>query len=295
MDRQKKLLIFAAAWVSAGLLTWFLYRSTVAPQQEKMVRVVVATHDMPLGTLLRQSDVKLVRTPERDVAKGVVFDPKNAVSRVLLVPLNQNEPVLLSKLSAPTAAEGMSSVIDPGYRAVAVQITDATGVAGLVQPNSRVDVLFTRPGTMAEAITSTILQNVKVLSTGHQTPSGQTADTRTVRQPVVTLLLTPADAQKLELAKNQGKISLSLRNPLDAATAADAGPVTTEVLDPHINARMALAKKGRVGGKGQLDDPSIWQDLVGQKKKEEPKKEPEKPRVVVDVYRGDKHVQELFK
>jgi pilus assembly protein CpaB len=295
MDRQKKLLIFAAAWVSAGLLTWFLYRSTVAPQQEKMVRVVVATHDMPLGTLLRQSDLKLVNTPERDVAKGVVFDPKNAVSRVLLVPLNQNEPVLLSKLSAPTAAEGMSSVIDPGYRAVAVQINDATGVAGLVQPNSRVDVLFTRPGTMAEAITSTILQNVKVLATGHQTPSGQTVDTRTVRQPVVTLLLTPADAQKLELAKNQGKISLSLRNPLDAATAADAGPVTTEVLDPHINARMALAKKGRVGGKGQLDDPSLWQDLVGQKKKEEPKKEPEKPRVVVDVYRGDKHVQELFK
>jgi hypothetical protein len=115
-----------------------------------------------------------------------------------------------------------------------------------------------------------------------------------VRQPVVTLLLTPADAQKLELAKNQGKISLSLRNPLDSATAADTGPVTTEVLDPHINARMALAKKGRVGGKGQLDDPSLWQDLVG-KKKEDTKKEPDKPRVVVDVYRGDKHVQELFK
>jgi pilus assembly protein CpaB len=188
----------------------------------------------------------------------------------------------------------MSSVIDPGFRAVAVPITDATGVAALVQPNSRVDVLFTRPGTMAEAITSTILQNVKVLATGHQTPAGQTADTRTVRQPVVTLLLTPADAQKLELAKNQGKISLSLRNPLDGETAADTGPVTTEVLDPNINARMALAKKGRVGGKGQLDDPAVWQDLAG-KKRDEVKREPEKPRVVVDVYRGDKHVQELFK
>jgi pilus assembly protein CpaB len=294
MDRQKKLLIFAAAWVSAGLLTWFLYAKAVAPQQEKMVRVVVATHDMPLGTLLRQSDLKLVATPERDVAKGVVFDPKNAVDHVLLVPLNLNEPILVSKLSKPTTTEGMSSVIKTGFRAVAVPITDATGVAGLIQPNARVDVLFTRPGTMAEAITSTILQNVEVLATGHQTPTGQTPDTRTVRQPVVTLLLTPSDAQKLELAKNQGKISLSLRNPLDSAKAEDTGPVTTEVLDPHINARMALAKKGRVGGKGQLDDPGVWQDLVG-RKKEEPKKEPEKPRVVVDVYRGDKHVQELFK
>jgi pilus assembly protein CpaB len=294
MDRQKKLLIFAAAWVSAGLLTWFLYRTTKAPQQEKMVRVVVATHDMPLGTLLRQSDLKLVTAPERNVARGVVFDPNNAVNRVLLVPLNLNEPVLLSKLSAPTTAEGMSSVIERGFRAVSVPITDATGVAGLIQPNARVDVLFTRPGTMAEAITSTILQNVKVLATGHQTPTGQAVDTRTVRQPVVTLLLTPADAQKLELAKNQGKISLSLRNPLDGATAADTGPVTTEVLDPNINARMALAKKGRVGGKGQLDDPAVWQELAG-KKRDDARKESEKPRVVVDVYRGDKHVQELFK
>src|SRR5215831_13953903 len=180
MDRQKKLLIFVGAWISAGLLVWFLYAKTVAPQQEKQVRVVVATHDMPLGTLLRQSDVTLVNYPERHAPKNVVLDAKDAVSRVLLVPVIANEPVLLSKLSAQTNVEGMASTIAPGFRAVAVQINDASGVAGMIQPNSRVDVLFTRPGTMAEAITSTILQNVKVLSTGHQTPAGQAADTRTV-------------------------------------------------------------------------------------------------------------------
>ena len=65
MDRQKKLLLFVAAWVSAGLLTWFLYAKTVAPQQERQVRVVVASHDLPLGTLLRQSDLKLITFPER--------------------------------------------------------------------------------------------------------------------------------------------------------------------------------------------------------------------------------------
>jgi pilus assembly protein CpaB len=294
MDRQKKVLIFVVAFISAGLLTWFLYARTVAPQTEKQVRVVVATHDMPLGTLLRQSDLKLVSHAERYVPKGAVLDPKEAVGRVLLVPVNNNELVLLSKVSAPTNVEGMASTIEPGFRAVAVQINDATGVAGMIQPNSRVDVLFTRPGTMAEAITSTILQNVKVLTTGHQSTAAQAAaDARTTRTPVVTLLLTPADAQKLELAKNQGKISLSLRNPLDNTAAEDNGPVTTEVLDPNINARIALAKKGRVGGKSDLDDPRMWQELSG--KKEELKKEPERPRAVVDVYHGDKHVQEIFK
>jgi pilus assembly protein CpaB len=151
---------------------------------------------------------------------------------------------------------------------------------------------------MAEAVSSTILENVKVLSTGRQVATGQTVDPRAPRSPVVTLLLTPADAQKLELAKNQGKISLSLRNPLDTTRSADTGPITTEVLDPNVNARIALAKKGRVGGKKVLEDPKVWQELTAPpsaKKAEEPKKEPEKPRVVVDVYRGDKHVQELFK
>jgi pilus assembly protein CpaB len=296
MDRQKKILIIATAWVSAGLLTWFLYAKTIAPQHEKQVRVVVAGRDMPLGTLLKPGDLKQVNYSERDVPRSVVFRPQDAVNRVLLVPVNVNEPILLSKLSGTTTVEGVPSTIEPGFRAVSVPITDATGVAGLVQPNSRVDVLFTRPGSMAEATTSIILQNVKVLSTGRMIPQGQTPDPRTPRSPVVTLLLKPEDAQKLELAKNQGRISLSLRNPLDASQAAATGPMTTEVLDPNINARIALAKRGRVGGRSNLEDPKLWEDLnATTKKKEEPKKEPEKPRAVVDVYRGDKHVQELFR
>jgi pilus assembly protein CpaB len=295
MDRQKKILIIAAAWVSAALLTWFLWAKTVAPQKVTYLPVVVAGRDMAIGTLLKSSDLRVANYPERSVPKGAVFQAKDAVSRVLLVPLNANEPLLLSKLSGPTTVEGISSTIEPGYRAVSVQITDVSGVAGLIQPNSRVDVLFTRPGTMAEATTSLILQNVKVLSTGRMVPQGQAVDTRTPRSPVVTLLLTPPDAQKLELAKNQGRISLSLRNPLDNSRVAGGAPLTTQALDPNINARMALAKKGRVGGKENLDDPKFWEELAGARKKEEPKKEPEKPRAVVDVYRGDKHVQELFR
>lgn len=295
MDRQRKLLIFGLAWVSAGLLTWFLYAKTVAPQQERKTQVVVASRDLPLGTLLRKSDLKLVNYPEKDVPKGVVFQTSGAEGRVLLVPMISKEPVLLSKLSAATSVEGVSSTIDHGFRAVSVPITDASGVAGLVQPNSRVDVIFTRPGTMAEATTSIILQNVKVLSTGRSIPTGTTPDPRAPRSQVVTLLLTPTDAQKLELAKNQGKVSLSLRNPLDSMETTALNPITTEVLDPNIGVRTALARRGRMGGRATLEDPNIWQDLNGQKKPPEAKKEPEKPRVIVDVYRGDRHVQELFK
>jgi pilus assembly protein CpaB len=312
MDRQKKLLLFGAAWVSALLLTWFVYHTAVAPQQERMLRVVVATHDMPVGTLLRRSDLKVVNYPERDVPKGVVFKYDDAVDRVAMVPFNLNEPVLLAKLSAKTSVEGVSSTIEAGFRAVSVPITDVTGVAGLIQPGSRVDVLFTRPGSMAEATTSTILQNVKVLSTGRLVQAGQAADPKAPKSNVVTLVLRPDAAQKLELAKNQGKISLSLRNPLDGLENASADPITTEALDPMISARLARARRGRTTtGKANLDDPNVWQELTGEKKpvdprklaadeearrkREEAERERNRPKVVVDVFRGDKHTQETFK
>jgi len=85
MDRQKKLLLFGFAWLSALGLTWFLYANAAAPKVEPQVRVVVASHDMPLGTLLHQSDIKLVNYPQRAVPKGAVFQAANAVNRVLLV------------------------------------------------------------------------------------------------------------------------------------------------------------------------------------------------------------------
>jgi len=311
MDRQKKLLLFGAAWVSAFLITWLLYAKTVAPQAAKTVRVVVATRDMPVGTLLKPTDLKTVNYPEKDVPKGVVFKADDAVGRVLIAPLNMNEPVLngAGKLTARTSVEGVSATIEPGYRAVSVPITDVSGVAGLVQPGSKVDVLFTRPGSMAEATTSTILQNVKVLSTGRLAPAGQTPDPKAPRSPVVTLVLTPEDAQKLELAKNQGKISLSLRNPLDGSGGGSAEPITTEVLDPMISARTARARRGRTTavGRANLEDPNVWQELTGEKKPTDPRKlaadeearrkaaEAEKPKIVVDVFRGDKHTQETFK
>jgi pilus assembly protein CpaB len=320
MDRQKKLLLFGAAWVSALLLTWVFYAKAAGPQQEKTLRVVVASRDMPLGTLLGERDVKLIDYPEKNVPKGAAFRSKDVIGHVIKVAVNSNEPVLTlqSRLSDQTSVEGIAATIDPGYRAMSVQITDVSGVAGLIQPGSKVDVLFTRPGSMAEATTSTILQNMKVISIGRSMQSGSTAsaaDTRATAATaakVVTLVLRPDDAQKLELAKNQGRISLSLRSPLDQALSENTEPITTEVLDPMISARLARARRGRTTNinRANLEDPNVWQELTGERKPADPRKAAEeearrkkaeadtlalKPKVVVDVYRGDKHVQESFR
>jgi pilus assembly protein CpaB len=304
MDRRKILLLFGVAWVSAALLSWYLYAKTRMPQAEKKVRIAAAARDLATGTLLRKTDLRFVALPQNAAPRGALFAEKDAIGRVLLYPVGAGEALTAAKLTGPGAVEGVAAVIDRGHRAVSVPISDTSAVAGLVQPGSRVDVLFTRPGSMAEAITSTILENVRVLSIGRSLEAGkQQVDSKGAPRPatVATLIVTPEQAQKVELAKNQGKISLSLRNPLDTAAAANPGPITTEVLDPMVSARLARARKGRTTNlmAADLNDPKVWQELTGDARtpRQEPakKQEPPPPRVVVDVFRGDKHVQELFR
>jgi len=304
MDRQKIVLIFGIALLSAAALTWFLYANTIVPKQEKKLVVLAAARDLTVGSMVRKTDLRRISLGSRDVPKGAVTTEREAVNRVVLYPVSVNETLLLSKLSNTTSAEGVAATIEPGYRAVSVQITDVNAVSGLIQPGSRVDVLFTRPGSMAEAITSTILQNVRVLAIGRTLAIPTTTDPKAPKAAAATLVVTPQDAQKLELAKNQGKISLTLRNPQDIGNAEAGGPVTTEVLDPMISARLARARRGRttnIRGNPNLDDPKVWQELTGEKKPQDDKpkvaekKEPEKPRAVIDVFRGNKHVQETFK
>lgn len=299
MDRQKILMIFGAAWVSAALLTWFLYAKTKAPHQDKIVRVVAAARDMGAGTRLRKQDLKTIGIPEKDLPKTALLDEKQALERVLLFPVNVNEPVTLGKLTGLSGAEGLSATIDPGKRAVSVQITDATAAGGLIGPRSHVDVLFTRTGSLAEAITTVVLEDVIVLSIGRTTEVGQVADPRQPRpqQQAATLLVTPEEAKKLELARSHGRISLALRNPLDRSTIEDSTPATAIDLDPLIATRLARRRPGGWGNTPNIRDDKVWANLLGMEEeppKKEEKKEPPKPRWVIDVYRGDKHVQETF-
>jgi len=298
MERRRIFVLFGAAWISAALLTWFLYAHTVAPQAERRITILAAAHDLSVGQMIRKADLKPVAVLSKDIPTGAILagkdGEKDALNRVVLYPVSANQPLVSSELSLLSGAEGIPSTIDPGYRAVSVQITDVSGVAGLIEPGSHVDVLFTRPGTMTEAITSTILQNVKVLAIGHSVQIGQTVDPKAPKVPVATLIVTPEEAQKLELAKNQGRISLSLRNPLDTSNGVDGLPVSTDVLDPTLTAR--LARERRLRNAPDLNDTRAFEEASGGPRTG-PKKEPPAPAApprTVDVFRGDKHVQEIF-
>jgi pilus assembly protein CpaB len=318
MDRQKLLLIFGGAWVSAALLTWILYSTTSSAKQTKLVKVQAASRDLSAGTRLKKSDLRMVQVPEREQPRGVYADEKILLDKTLLFPVSQNEPITQFKLAAMGGIEGVSATIPQGKRAVSVQVTDSTSAAGLILPRSHVDVIFTRTGSMAEALSKVILEDISVLSVGRNTELSATdpkaaaaaaaagATTNTTAQRAVTLLVTPEEAAKLELAKNNGKIGLVLRNPLDSSKINQDQPIYADALDPYLGARKERMAKLNPGLNPNLQgtfktvtDDKSWNNLTGQKstpkklkdKEEDPAKPPQK---VVDVFRGDKHVQEVF-
>ncbi len=286
MDRQKIIWIFIAAWISAALLTWFLYATTQAPHSEKLVAITAAARDMPAGTRLQKADLKTVRVPEKDLPKAAILDQRIAIDRPLLFPVGANEAIISNKVASAAGAEGLPALIEIGKRAVSVPITDASGVAGMIQPRAHVDVLFTKPGSTAEAVTTTILEDVVVLAMGRTTEVANTsaaAAISTAARPTTqaaTLLVTPEQARKLELAKNQGKISLALRNPLDHTSAKDQSATTSDQLYAGFHPRQNTPN---------LRDDRVWNQLIAK-----PTEKPPVPRHVIDVYRGDKHVQEFF-
>jgi pilus assembly protein CpaB len=281
-------LIFVGAWISAAVLTWFLYATTKAPHSEKMVAIAAAARDMPAGTRLQKSDLKMVRVPEKDVPKSAILDQKLALDRPLLFPVGANEAIISNKVASAAGAEGLPALIEVGKRAVSVPITDASGVAGMIQPRAHVDVLFTKPGSMSEAVTTTILEDIVVLAMGRTTEvanSSAAAAVSTAARPTTqaaTLLVTPEQARKLELAKNQGKISLALRNPLDHTSAKDQSATTSDQLYAGFHPKQNTPN---------LRDDRVWNQLIARPPE---KKEAPPPRHVIDVYRGDKHVQEIF-
>lgn len=310
MDRQRIIMILGVAWVSAALLTWYVGWRTTSAKSEKMVEVIAAAQDLPAGTRLKKTDIKRISIPEKDAPKLAASHEASVIDRVLLHPLSAGETVVSTKLVVSSGADAIASMIQPGMRAVAVPIRDDSSAGGLIQPRSRVDVLFTRTGTMKEALTSIIVQDVVVLSIGRVVDASdpKMAQQVTLQSRAATLMVTPEQAAKLELAKNQGKVSLVLRNPLDKDASATTS-ATAEALDPDIFAGATRAMKRNMAASAipNIRDDKVWAQLTGAAPGEPvlgpdgqplpPKienKQPPKPRFVIDVYRGDKHVQEIF-
>lgn len=176
--------------------------------------VVVAVRPLPMGAMVEADSVKLSGIPESRFPKGGFSKIEEVQGRPVVSPIEPDEPVVEARLGARGSGAGLAPMIPPGMRAVSVRVNDVVGVSGFVLPGMRVDVLVTgRPPGRDDTVTATVLQNVPVLSAG--TTIQADPKSQPISATVVTLLVTPGQAEALTLANAEGKIQLVLRNATD--------------------------------------------------------------------------------
>lgn len=189
-------------------------RLSLGAGNEPGVDVVVAAEEIPVGTKLENRYIRIARFPQSVVAPGAYTKASEVLGRGVILPISKGEFLLPSKLAAPNAGSGLPSLIPTGMRAVSVRVNDVVSVAGFVQPGSRVDVLATgNTGSGSDRQTTTVLENVGVVAVGKSLERSSTGESQVA--PVITLVVSPDDAQRLTLASQEGRIQLALRNPLD--------------------------------------------------------------------------------
>lgn len=215
MNRSRWLMIGVLA-ITAGLFaSLYVYRNLPGKNaSENLVQVMVAASDLQVGQRVEEHDVKIIYIPVENLPPGAPRKRSDVMGHGVIIPISKGEFILPNRLAGENAGSGLPALIPPGMRAVSVRVNEVVSVAGFVTPGTRVDVLLTgSPNGSGEQETTTVLQNIEVLASGHtleRTSTGEAQNTA-----VITLKVTPDDAERLALASTQGKIQLALRNPLD--------------------------------------------------------------------------------
>jgi pilus assembly protein CpaB len=286
--RSRHLIVLLVAVVTAGIASWAVYRALLQqperPQERPDQAVVVATRPMGIGTALTANDLKVVSWPARSPLHGALSDVKQAINRGLLTGVLENEPITTNKLASAEAGTGLSPAVPIGMRAMSVKVNDVIGVAGFVVPGTRVDVVVTIRRS-ADSMTRTAASNVQVLTAGtRQDQSKPEGDNKNANaSTVVTLMVSPRDAERIALAQSEGEIMLMLRNPLDNETTVTPGVRTGSLLGTD-ETPAPVAAKPPVPRR-----PQTMAAAAAAQKPEEP------PKKTVEAIRAAKRSEEVIR
>jgi pilus assembly protein CpaB len=233
MDRRF-MTVLGVSLVFALVVSAVFYQMTAKSSTAKKVEptdqkdLVVTTRPLGVGVMIKTADVKIVKVPTLAFPKGAFSKVEDVLDRPVISNMLLEEAVLEGRLAAKGSGLGLAPTIPVGMRALTVRVNDIAGVAGFVLPGMRVDVLVTgHPPTTDGDMTSTVLQNMLVLSAG--TTIQPDARGQAIQAPSVTMLATPDQAELLTLAGNDGKIQLVLRNSSDEGMEKTEGRIVSEL------------------------------------------------------------------
>jgi pilus assembly protein CpaB len=192
--------------------------------------VVVAAKEVEVATALRADQLSVVQWPKDRTPKGGFTTVEELAGRVTVLPMGAGEPILEPKLAPKGTPAGMTALVTPGKRAMTVKVDEASGVAGFIVPNNRVDVVasINRGDFSKDPFSRVILENLRVLGTGQKIIEKQ-PDGKPQVVPTVTLEVNPVEGERLALAAQEGHLSLVLRSQKDEAPVTTKGMKTSRL------------------------------------------------------------------
>jgi pilus assembly protein CpaB len=235
--KPKQVFIIGAIAVLIAAIASYLLYDYLKGQEVKMKEavatenVVVASQDLPVGTVINDTQVKTVGWPKASMPQGSFAATGQVVGRTVLDKVSTGEPVTAAKLVPAGGQTGILTYkIPEGHRAMTVAVDQVSGVAGFITPGNKVDVVLSvSPPGGGQPLSKIVLQDVPVLAIG-QIISQEKKDEKPQVVPTVTMDVTPDDAEKLAVASTQGRLQLVLRRAGDTDVAKTAGATVMKVL-----------------------------------------------------------------
>ncbi len=232
MGGRYKLVFWGALFVAAAA-TFGAYRLLAANSRSGEVvtqPVVVAGQDIPEGTAIDRIALKTIQLPVQMIPAGAFSNIDSVAGRVTRIAVFNGEHIVPGRLAPVGTGPGLEIKIPPGQRAMAVRINDVAGISGLLQPNSRVDVLVTIAESQGSSkqVAKLFMSNMLVLSVG--TDLQRDTQGRSINATTVTLAVTPDEAERLAIAMNTGAIQLVLRGYGDPDSVRTKGATSSDVL-----------------------------------------------------------------
>ena len=252
MAERRYTTLFAFAVLTAGVATFGIYRVLQAAKAKNKIQtqpVVVALQDVSEGKSIEPTSVTLAQWPAGTVPAGAFASVDSVVGRVARVDVFKGEVIVPGRLAPNGTGPGLQVKITPGKRAMSVRIDDVAGISGMIQPNSRVDIMVTiRENEKGGQQTSKLfMSNMRVLSVG--TISQVSSDNRPISAPTATIEVTPVEAERLAIAQSEGRIQLVLRGYGDPDSIKTAGAVSADVLSQLRSAPTAKAVASTSSGR----------------------------------------------
>ena len=237
---RRPMVFVLLAGLAAMLASVMVYSALKRREKEvqnamaRNVQVVVASYDLPLGTKIEQGEVKMTRWSADSLPDGAYTDPKQVIGSYVKNSMVANEPIVQAKLFTGDKTAGVMPLLIPfGMRAVSVPVDEVSDIAGFVLPHTRVDVLVATQGGEGgggandKAFSKVVLQNVEVLAVAQEVELKKD-EPQIVK--VVTLLVTPQEAERLALASRSGQLRLAMRNYNDNKIVLTSGTDVPQML-----------------------------------------------------------------